>query len=104
MATIETIIPKPAYNVLLRLTGEARPDVALHLALQELVARRLQDGKAKIAAFEQSYGMDFAHFQQAWEAGNISEARSYKVESDYWEWEAAVTDVERLEELAAWMG
>ncbi len=104
MATIETIIPKPAYNVLLRLTGEARPEVALHLALQELVARRLQDGKTKIAAFEQSYGMDFAYFQQAWEAGNIPEAHSYKVESDYWEWEAAVTDVERLEELAAWMG
>ena len=27
-----------------------------------------------------------------------------KVESDYWEWEAAVTDVDRLEELAEWMG
>jgi hypothetical protein len=104
MAIIETIIPKPAYNVLLHLTGEARPDVALSLALRELVARRLQESREKIAAFEQSYAMDFDHFQKAWEAGKISNAYSYQVESDYWEWEATVTDLARLEELTEWLG
>jgi predicted RNase H-like HicB family nuclease len=60
------------------------------------------ENRAKIAAFEQQYGMDFARFQEAWEAGSIPQARSYQVERDYREWEAAVTDIARLEELAEW--
>ncbi len=42
MSTVDpTVIPKPAYNILRRLTGESRPDIALGLALKELVHLRL---------------------------------------------------------------
>jgi hypothetical protein len=31
--------------------------------------------------------------------GGISDKHSYEVERDYWEWEAAMTDEERLQEM-----
>jgi hypothetical protein len=103
MAIETLVIPKPAYNVLRRLTGESRPDVALSLALKDLVRLRLEAARAKVAAFEQKYSMTFAAFETAWEAGQIPEAHSYAVEKDDLEWEAATTDVIALEELAQWL-
>ncbi len=103
MAIETLVIPKPAYNVLRRLTGESRPDVALSLALKDLVRLRLEAARAKVAAFEQKYGMTFAAFETAWEAGQIPEAHSYPIEKDDLEWEAATTDVTALEELAQWL-
>jgi hypothetical protein len=43
--------------------------------------------------------MDFQAFQQAWHDGLIEHRHSYEVERDYWEWEATVTDEERLLEM-----
>jgi len=103
MAIETLVIPKPAYNVLRRLTGESRPDVALSLALKDLVRLRLEAARAKVAAFEQKYGMKFDAFETAWEAGQIPDAHSYSVEKDDLEWEAATTDVTALEELAQWL-
>jgi hypothetical protein len=40
--------------------------------------------------------MDFPSFKQAWAAGNVPNKHSHEVERDYWEWEAAVTDEDRL--------
>ena len=97
------VIPKPAYNILRRLTGESRPDVALSLALKDLVRLRLEAARAKIATFEQKHAMTFAAFEEAWKAGKIAEPYSYSVEKDDREWEAAVTDVAALEELAQWL-
>src|ERR1041385_7610435 len=103
MATEILVIPKPAYNVLHRLTGESRPDVALSLALKDLVRLRLEAARARIIEFERKYGMTFAAFEEAWKAGKIPEAHSYPVEKDDQEWEAAVTDVAALDELAQWL-
>ncbi len=50
-------------------------------------------------AFEQRYGMDFKTFKQAWDEGRIADKHSYEVERDYWEWEATVTDEERLRQM-----
>ncbi len=97
------VIPKPAYNVLRRLTGESRPDVALSLALKDLIHFRLDASREKIAAFEQKYNANFAEFAQMWQAGRIVEKYSYPVENDYWEWEAATTDAAALEEVAQWL-
>ena len=36
------VLPKPAYNVLRRLTGQSRPDIALSLAFKNLVRLRLE--------------------------------------------------------------
>ena len=99
MALSPTVVSKPAHKVLKELTGEARPDLALPLALKDLVRLRLEAAEAKIAAFEEKYGMDFAQFEEAWERGDIDAPYSYAVEKDYWEWEAAVTDKAKLESL-----
>src|SRR3990172_5663232 len=93
------VIPKTAYNVLRQLTGETRPDIAFSLALKDLVRLRLEETRTRITTFEQKYGTAFDEFAKKWEAGQIPDAYSYSVERDYWEWEAAVTDLAIIEVL-----
>lgn len=45
------------------------------------------------------YTMDFSAFKRAWDEGRIADKHSYEVERDYWEWEATVTDEERLQQM-----
>ncbi|HKZ84043.1 MAG TPA: hypothetical protein VJ793_10360 [Anaerolineae bacterium] len=99
MAMDTVVIPKPAYNVLRRLTGQSRPDVALSLALKDLVRLRLEAARSTSAAFEQKYGMTFSVFEQQWKAGKIPEPHGYTVEKDYADWEAALSDVKALDEF-----
>jgi hypothetical protein len=99
VTTFPTVIPKSTHRLLCELTGEAHPEVALSLALKDLVHLRLEAAKAKLVAFEKKYGLDFAHFKQVWERGEIVDPYSHAVEKDYWEWEAAITDKAKLEEL-----
>jgi hypothetical protein len=94
------VLPKPAYNVLRRLTGESRPDVALGLALKDLARLRLEECRARIARFEEKHGMPFPEFAGQWRQDAIPDAHSYEVEQDYWAWEAAVSDQDALTELA----
>jgi hypothetical protein len=70
------VIPRPAYNVLHRLTGESRPDVALSLALKDLVRLRLEKSKSSITDFEQKYGISFSEFEEKWHKGEIPEKNS----------------------------
>jgi hypothetical protein len=44
--------------------------------------------------------MSFNEFQEVWQAGHIPAQYSYAVEGDHWAWEAAVSDVNVLQELA----
>jgi hypothetical protein len=96
-------LPKPAYNVLRRLTGETPPDVTLSIALRDLVRLRLEAVQSVIADYKKKYGIPFNEIKEAWQAGCISAQYSYTVEEDYWTWEAAVNDKTALEELAASM-
>lgn len=97
----ENVITKPVYRVLSNLTQENRPEVALPLALKELLRLKLNEAKDRQRAFEKKYGTSFDGFKTAWDADKIASRYSYEVESDYWEWEAAVTDESRLAEMAA---
>ena len=103
MATETLVLPKSVYNVLYRLTGASRPDVALSLAIKELAHLKLEAAKARVTAFEKKYGMTYPAFEKAWEAGQIPNRYSYEVETDYQDWEAAVTDTAALEELSQWL-
>jgi hypothetical protein len=94
------VLPKPAYNILRRLTGETRPEVALSVALKDLVRLRLEAAQGVIAGYEQKYGMPFIDFRAAWQSGGILNTHSYQVEVDYWTWEAAESDIKALQELA----
>jgi len=93
---LDKVISKPIYQVLTNLTQETRIEVALPLAMKDWVRLKLAETRAQKQAFEQRYSMDFPAFKQAWQEGRIENKHSYKVERDYWEWEAAVTDEERL--------
>ncbi len=96
---LETVISKQTYRVLADITQEPRLDVALPLAVKDLLRLKLKETKEQREAFERHYGMDFAAFQQAWQRGAIADKYSYEVERDYREWEAAVTDEERLSQM-----
>ena len=96
------IIPKGTHNILQKLTGQARPDIALSLAIKELVCFRLEATKTKIDAYEKKYGMTYAEFEQAWKDGKIKDPYSYPVEQDYMQWETALADLKSLEEILEW--
>jgi len=81
------VISKPLYQIVSDLTQEPRLEVALPMAVKDW------------DTFQQRYGMDFAAFKQAWQQGQISDQHSYQVERDYWEWEATISDEERLQEM-----
>lgn len=99
----ETVMmPKGTYNVLSRLTGQSSPDVALSLAIKELIHFRVEAAREKIAAYENKYGMKFEEFEQAWHKGKIKDPYSYPVEQDYMQWETALADLKLLEEITAW--
>ena len=98
---LESAIPKPIYQALTDLTQEPRLEVALSLAVKDLVRLRLQEARKRRMTFERRYKMDFEAFKRAWDEGRIADKHSYEVERAYWEWEAAVTDEERLQQIMA---
>jgi len=97
------ILPKGIHNVLQKLTGQSRSDIALSLAIKELVRLSKKEAQAQIANFEDKYKMNFSEFEKACEDGRISDPFSYEVEKDDFEWEAAVTDLNALEEISQWL-
>ncbi|MEW5830304.1 MAG: hypothetical protein AB1846_15560 [Chloroflexota bacterium] len=102
MSAEMVVIPKSTHNVLRRLTGESRPDIALSMALKSLIHLRIEAVQANLAAYEKKYGMDFPAFEKAWQDGKIEDPYSYPVEMDYMEWEAAVSDLEELQDILKW--
>jgi hypothetical protein len=81
LRVLETLVlPKPAYNLLCRLTGETRLEVAFSVALKDLVRLRLEAAQGVIKGYEQKYGMPFDEFHKAWQAGQISNPHFYQVE------------------------
>jgi hypothetical protein len=92
-------ISKPIYQILSDLTRESRLEVALPLAIKDLLRLKLKETREQREAFEQRYGMDFPAFEQAWKEGHIPNKHSHEVEQDYWEWEATVTDEDRLHQM-----
>lgn len=93
---VTDVISKPIYRILCDLTQEPRVEVALPLAVKDLIRLKLKETRERRQEFELRYGMDWAAFEPAWQAGHILNAHSYEVERDYWEWEAVVTDEKRL--------
>jgi len=96
---ITDVVSKPIYQILTDLTQESRLEVALPLAVKDLLRLKLKETVERRQAFEARYGMDWAAFQQAWQTGRIPDAHSYQIEHDYWEWEATVTDETRLPQM-----
>ncbi|MBN1889352.1 MAG: hypothetical protein JW850_15260 [Thermoflexales bacterium] len=93
------LISKPIYQILSDLTREPRLEVALPMAVKDWISLKLKGSLEQQEAFEQRYGMDWTAFKQAWHEDQIANKHSYEVERDYWEWEAAVSDAERLRQM-----
>lgn len=96
---ITDVVSKPLYRILNTLTGEPRVEVALPLALKELVRLKLQEAHQQRIAFEARYHTDFNTFKTRWPSGESSQKYSYEAEQDFWEWEASVTDEALYTEL-----
>ena len=86
------VISKPAYEALTKLTQETRLNLALTVAIKDLIRLRLKEVQEQRRAYEKQYQMDFDTFKKAWDKGTIPDKYTYEVERDYWLWEAAVTD------------
>ncbi|MCG2770221.1 MAG: hypothetical protein L6435_17875 [Anaerolineae bacterium] len=95
----QTVISKPIHRILTVLTKEPRLEIALPLAMKDLLRLRLKETREQKESLQQRYGMDFRAFKQAWDESRIPNKYSYEVERDYREWEATVTDEATLREM-----
>ncbi len=93
------VISKPIYQILTYMTHTSRLEIALPIAVRELVTLKLKETAGEVRSFEQRYGTDFESFKTAWHQNRIPNGHSYEVERDYREWEAAVTDYEQLRQM-----
>jgi len=92
-----------ALKALTELTGEPRLDVALHIALRDAVEYRLKKINDAIRGYECKYEMHFEQFQAHSQAENIPNQFSYKVESDYLEWDGLMSRKKKLEKIMQWL-
>lgn len=97
------VLPMGTARALRDLTGEPRPDVALLLVLRDALAYRLEQIETDLRAFESKYGMTFDSYRQRWESEDRDEDYRWEVERDYLEWEALVTQKQRLEDVYGWL-
>jgi hypothetical protein len=97
------VIPKGTHNVLRKLTGQTRPDIALSLAIKDLVRLRMKEEREQINFFENKYKMAYAEFEKACKDGRVKDPYSYEVEKDDFAWEAAITELDALEEISQWL-
>ena len=98
-----TTVPKVALRALTELTGEPRFEVALRMALRDAVEHRLEKIDAGIQEFEGRYGMSFEAFEAKAQEGAMPDQFSYKVESDYLEWDGLVSRKRKLETIRQWL-
>jgi hypothetical protein len=77
-------------------------EAALWKVLSEYIDLKIAHIQQQIQEFESKWDMTFAEFAERCEAGALDEdSYAYDVESDYWEWEAAITLLRHYESLQA---
>ncbi len=102
-STTALVLPTSTARALRELTGETRPDAALLLVLRDAIAYRQAQIEAGLRAFEDKYGMSFEEYRQQWESTERDEDYHWEAERDYLEWEALVTQKQRLENVYGWL-
>ena len=81
---VTDVISKPIYRILSDLTQEPRVEVALPLAVKDLIRLKLKETRERRQEFELRYGMDWTAFKLAWQEGRIPHTHSYKSLSENW--------------------
>jgi hypothetical protein len=99
MDTMAVSVSKPVAKALRELTCESNLDLAALKLLKELLKFKIQAEMKTIRKFEKKYRMSFSDFEQACLDGRIKDPYSYEVESDDFDWGAAVTDYESFVDM-----
>jgi len=90
------IISANISKTLMEITGEPRADIAILEIIEDAVEHRIEKISAEIKGLEEKYSMTFGEFKKRFEAGEIPEAFSYEVETDYLEWEGLVSRLNKF--------
>ncbi len=104
--TNPTMTLSPQAGLLLtKLTDTPDLETALWRVLHDYTGLKTQQLKQQIKAFELKRGMTFEEFSRQCERGTLKQdSYAYDVESDFWDWEKAVTLLSHYEALQArWM-
>lgn len=92
-------IDSELYNALIQSFGkdviEEKMDEILYSGLES----KLEKFSRNILAFEERYGISFSEFEKRWDQDKISNKHSYKIESDFIDWE--ILEMEKKELLSA---
>jgi hypothetical protein len=96
-----TVTVSPRVGALLAQVAETSDlETALWKILSEYVELKLGFLTQRVKEFEARWEMTFDEFSERCEAGTLDEdAYAYRVESDFWEWEKAVTLLQHYEAL-----
>lgn len=97
-------LPKPYFALMREVTGKTAPEAAIPVLFKKYFLYKKEALRFKISAYEKKYRMNLSEFDQACRDGRIKDPYSYEVESDGWDWDSAVTELEDTEELEKWMG
>lgn len=93
--TITTNISK----VLMDITGEPRQEIAILELMRDAIEHRIEKIEAEMRKYEEKYGMTFKEFKHRFDSDNIPNFYSYKVETDYLEWEGLISRLSNYKSL-----
>lgn len=95
-------MPPELGALLTRLAETPDLETALRKILADYIVLKQQEHQATITRLEAKWSMDFGEFARRIEGDELEpSAFSYEAESDFWEWEKAVTLVENYASLYA---
>lgn len=99
MASTMTMSPRMG-ALLTSITKTPDLETALWKVLSDYIDMKLVQLRRQVRAFESKWGMTFAEFSERCEANTLGQdPYAYDVESDFWEWEKAVTLLRHYEAL-----
>ena len=87
-------------EALMKLAQTPDLEAALWKVLSEYAELKIKSLKEEIERFERKWKMSFDEFSKRCEEGTIeADVYSWEVESDFWEWEKAVTLLSHYEKV-----
>lgn len=91
--SVLTVTLSPQAGLLLtKITNTPDLETALCKVLHDYTSLKIQQLAQQIEAFERKWGMTFEEFSQRSASDTLGEdPYAYDVESDFWDWEKAVT-------------
>ena len=87
------VLPKRIAKRLRSFAGETLEEKIDYLTERTATAN-LRECNERISQFESRYGRVFSEFESAWTRGEIPDARAYRTETDFIEWEALAQEKE----------